>query len=244
MDFLSVLNTMPLAGIDSLWISFKDSDFLGRLIVIVQFGISVYGIGLIVQKTQIINGAERQITRFRDFFKSIDLVLGHHFARGTAKSPAINIYFAGTNAIVNEFRKEGAKINRTEDAVGLTLSEGSMGVIENAVDDALVVEDEKLTKNLTTIATIASIEPMIGLFGTVWGVLDAFQSMGRSGTVNLAEVAPGLSSAMLTTFVGLLIAIPMLLAYNTLAEKRRKILSELNAFSDQFLSRANAEFKR
>ena len=92
------------------------------------------------------------------------------------------------------------------------------------------------------LAAGTTIAPFLGLLGTVWGVLDAFQVMGAKGAVNLSEVAPSLSTAMLTTVVGLVVAIPSVVGYNLLVNRIRRITISLDGFTDEYLARALAEF--
>ena len=93
------------------------------------------------------------------------------------------------------------------------------------------------------IATVVALSPMLGLLGTVWGVLDAFYEMGSSGSANLATIAPSISSALVTTVVGLLIAIPGVVAFNRMNATIRNLTSDMEGFADELIGRIACEFQ-
>ena len=93
------------------------------------------------------------------------------------------------------------------------------------------------------IASVVSLSPMLGLLGTVWGVLDAFAEMGTAGSANLATIAPSISAALVTTVVGLLIAIPGVLAYTRMNATITQIRSEMEGFADELMGRIACEFQ-
>ena len=100
---------------------------------------------------------------------------------------------------------------------------------------ALNREQYLLEKNLPYLATIASVSPYIGLFGTVWGIMNSFQSIADSKNTSLAVVAPGIAEALLATALGLLAAIPAVIFYNKLSGDSDKIIAEQESFADEFL---------
>ena len=116
-------------------------------------------------------------------------------------------------------------------------------MIKEAVEDTgrHVVHD--LERFLKTLGTIAGITPLLGLLGTVWGVMDAFSTMGDKGTVLLNEIAPAISSALMTTVVGLLVAIPCAIFYNNLAGKVRQLSNDMEGFADELMGRIACEFQ-
>ena len=96
---------------------------------------------------------------------------------------------------------------------------------------------------MNVIATIVALEPMLGLLGTVWGVLDAFAEMGTAGSANLATIAPSISAALVTTVVGLIVAIPGVVAFNWMNSKIRAITSDMEGFADELMGRIACEFQ-
>ena len=93
------------------------------------------------------------------------------------------------------------------------------------------------------IATVVTLAPMLGLLGTVWGVLDAFAEMGSAGSANLATIAPSISAALVTTVVGLLIAIPGVMAHGHLSSQVRNITADMEGFADELTGRIACEFQ-
>ena len=98
-------------------------------------------------------------------------------------------------------------------------------------------EVRRLEGGMSTLATIASVSPFIGLFGTVWGVMDAFTGLGDAGTASLRAVAPGIAEALVTTAAGLLAAIPALIAYNHYLQTIRAAATRMDHFAAEFVSR-------
>jgi len=114
-----------------------------------------------------------------------------------------------------------------------------LGVIENvsrAMRRATNSELTRLEKYLTFLATTGSTSPFIGLFGTVWGIMTAFVGIGRTGSASLAVVAPGIAEALIATAIGLVAAIPAVMAYNHFQHKIRVLTNDMDSFSTEFLN--------
>jgi len=107
---------------------------------------------------------------------------------------------------------------------------------------ASVVEVNKLEKRLPFLATTASIAPFVGLFGTVVGIIMAFQGIGATGSTNLSVVAPGIADALIATAAGLVAAIPAVVAYNHLSNRVRLFAAEMDDFAMEFLNIAERNF--
>ena len=113
------------------------------------------------------------------------------------------------------------------------------GTCEHALDE----EEIRVEHGMNIIATIVALEPMLGLLGTVWGVLDAFAEMGTAGSANLATIAPSISAALVTTVVGLIVAIPGVVFFNVMNSKIRGITSDMEGFADELMGRIACEFQ-
>ena len=107
---------------------------------------------------------------------------------------------------------------------------------------ASVVEVNKLEKRLPFLATTASVSPFVGLFGTVVGIMFAFQGIGATGSTNLSVVAPGIADALIATAAGLVAAIPAVVAYNHLSNRVRLFAAEMDDFAMEFLNIAERNF--
>ncbi len=111
---------------------------------------------------------------------------------------------------------------------------GAQARIDRAMDVAIAKEAEKLNNGLTFVATVGSTAPFVGLFGTVWGIMNAFIEIAQQQSTNLAVVAPGIAEALLATGMGLLAAIPAVIFYNKLSADSDRILGGYEAFADEF----------
>ena len=111
---------------------------------------------------------------------------------------------------------------------------GVQARLEKVLDLAISRESERLEGRLGFLATLGSASPFIGLFGTVWGIMNSFQSIAASKSTNLAVVAPGIAEALFATALGLLAAIPAVIAYNKLSGDAGKLIGKLEGFADEF----------
>ncbi|MCK5675530.1 MAG: MotA/TolQ/ExbB proton channel family protein [Verrucomicrobia bacterium] len=158
-----------------------------------------------------------------------------------AGSPLNTIYKAGCIALGGELQVHGIDPDdllmgdmTSEAHRRLTLNqlETLRAVVDrNVADEALVLEDQ-----MGLLATAVSAAPFLGLLGTVWGVMDAFNGMAQSGSAALSAVAPGISGALLTTIVGLLVALPSMVGYNLLSSKIRRISVQMDNFAQEYVS--------
>jgi len=119
---------------------------------------------------------------------------------------------------------------------GVTHTADLIAGCERAMKVAFSKESDKLERRLSMLATVGSSAPYIGLFGTVWGVMHAFQSLGNVQNATLASVAPGISEALIATALGLFAAIPAVIAYNSLSTKTDRLLGEYENFAEGFLT--------
>ena len=116
--------------------------------------------------------------------------------------------------------------------------------LQRALHKAIDNEVSKLESRLNVLATVGSVGPFVGLFGTVWGIMTSFQSIGLNGSASLAVVAPGISEALITTAIGLFAAIPATIGYNLFVTKLKRQELVLNNFSADFLNIAKRNFFR
>ncbi len=217
-----------LASVDILG-AFRDNDWLGKGCILALFIGSVFMVYLILYKWAELARVEFQNRRFE---KMVDRdgsweKLYAESRRYTESSLArmlretylvchLEKWFGTSQGIPLEHRVEIASAT-----VGSTISR----VIQE--------EERRLQRSLYYLAMAASVAPFIGLFGTVWGVLSAFQGLGREGTANLTSLAPGVSTALSTTIAGLFVAIPAVIAHNYLSNRASQILSSLESFANE-----------
>ena len=151
---------------------------------------------------------------------------------GVGGTPLISVYAAGYRELESQI---GGATSRGGVAVAGKLRNANAVGVEMQV--AAGEEVRRLEKGMSSLATIASVSPFIGLFGTVWGVMDAFAGLGDAGAASLRAVAPGIAEALVTTAAGLFAAIPALIAYNHYLYGIRGVASRMNDFSAEFVSK-------
>ncbi len=118
----------------------------------------------------------------------------------------------------------------------------SISGVERALERAIGVEVSRLTKSLTFLATTASACPFIGLFGTVWGIMQSFRAIGVTGSTSIVAVAPGISEALVNTAAGLAAAIPALIFYNYFMGRVRQLRAGMEDFALEFINLAERNF--
>jgi biopolymer transport protein TolQ len=144
---------------------------------------------------------------------------------------------------LTKVQKTRSRRPEAEAETGLAAPEGG-GIenVERSLRRAFTSETSRLESYLTFLATTASAAPFIGLFGTVWGIMDTFQGIGRSGSASLAVVAPGISEALIATAFGLAAAIPAVLAYNYFVNQVRNLSNQMEGFTQDFLNICQRHF--
>jgi len=140
----------------------------------------------------------------------------------------VAVFDFGYGEIERQIKQRGALVNK--DAIERSLQ---LGISE---------EVTKLELNMNWLATVASVSPFIGLFGTVWGIIDAFAGLGNAGSASLRAVAPGISEALVTTAIGLAAAIPAAIFYNVFGTRIREMGTRMEDFAIEFQNLAERDF--
>jgi biopolymer transport protein TolQ len=203
-----------------------ESSLMAKFVLLILFSASVYCWAIILTKWKSIQRATVQNNEFLNIFwhgKSIDDIFSQ--SDKFPSSPVANVFKSGV--------KELKKIAPNEEALAQV---GNVDNVLRALVRSASSEVATLEKHIGWLATTASAAPFVGLFGTVWGIMNAFQSIGASGAANLAVVAPGISEALITTATGIGAAIPAVVAYNHFAGQIRRIAVEMEGFSQDFLN--------
>lgn len=239
---------MPLAGFDlsMLWKSFLLSDPMGQLIVVGLIGLSIWAWTIIGTKRSELRAIEREDEQFMKDFQSQRRVLELYVkGRSNGENPLAKLYLAACLATEREFANRARREGRAADELDLAserLDEAQMASIQGMIECEVADQTALLDTNLSTLVSIYSLAPMAGLFGTVWGIMVAFAAMGQDGTVNLSSVAPGVSSALLTTVIGLVVAIPSALGSNYLNAKLSFLTMQLENFPAKFAARLQQDY--
>lgn len=191
---------------------------------------SVISWWMIVERTFYYRAARSELLRFeQQFWSGIDL--SQLFRQGNNKV-AKSGYANGVESIFRSGFKEFSRLRQQ----GSVDSEAVMQGAERAMRVALSREEEKLEHHLSFLATVGSTSPYIGLFGTVWGIMNSFRGLANVAQATLATVAPGIAEALVATAMGLFAAIPAVIAYNRFSTKMDAMLGRYETFSDEFSS--------
>lgn len=208
-----------------------DAGPVVKLVVLVLIYFSVVSWAIIFYKGRVVYRALRDSERFLDFFwakKRFD-VIGQSL-RDFPHSPLTVLFREGYQELIKgQKRREGE-----EPAAAIDFGGGDN--VARALRRATTSEIQRLEKFLPFLATTGSIAPFIGLFGTVWGIMDSFHGIGETGSASLAVVAPGISEALLATAIGLAAAIPAVVGYNHYLAKVTVLSNDMDNFSQEFLN--------
>lgn len=219
-----ILDVNMLCTANALY-AFVESSIIGKIIVMgLVFG-SVVVWTFMISKRCDLKYYERQNAKFYHAYKRYDNPLTIYYQRTIFEgSPAYDIY-------VNTCKELSKILGIDDDSVdlfmgvdpekNLYLSSKQMRYVQNNAESVLADSILILDKNMSVLASASTVAPFLGLLGTVWGVMEAFAGMAATGSALLSEVAPGISSALLTTIVGLIVALPSSIGYNLLSDRIR-----------------------
>lgn len=201
-----------------------EATLLVQAVMAILFLASVISWGMIYQSWRYQSKAKKLFRSFEStFWSGVDLTQLYRSKEGSSEG-AESIFRAGFKEF-NRLRQQ-AKVDA--DAV--------MEGCQRAMRVALSREEEKLEANLAFLASVASVSPYIGLFGTVWGIMNSFRGLANVHQATLATVAPGISEALIATAMGLFAAIPAVLAYNRFSAQSEALASNYETFAEEFSS--------
>lgn len=212
------------AAVDfSMWGLFARATLTVKLVMVVLIISSFWSWSVIVQKLRSYRIARREAAQFdRSFWSGEPLDALYDEMGPDPDGRSARIFAAGMLEWHRSHRQDG----------GLIANATSR--IDRSMDVAVAKEAEELQKGLPILATIGSTAPFVGLFGTVWGIMNAFIEIAEQQNTNLAVVAPGIAEALLATGLGLLAAIPAVIFYNKLSADSDRIIAGYEAFADEF----------
>jgi len=204
----------------------QNASLLVQMVMLLLILISLYSWTLILRKSRNLNKSRKIATEFEDrFWKGKDLnALYNRISSNEAEPRGLESIFVSGYMEFVRLRKQ---LKITPNA----LLEGT----QRAMRVALHREMDTLDTHLTTLATVGSVSPYIGLFGTVWGIMNSFHALGGMQQVTLAMVAPGISEALIATAMGLFAAIPAVMAYNHYTEQVERLITRYDTFLDEFM---------
>jgi biopolymer transport protein TolQ len=236
------LPTIAFIPLANMLFALKQSNAPGQLIVVGLLIWSVWVWTVMVTKLRDLGRARRTSAEFISLFRrERDPVALYLKRRRFDASPLFKVYENGCLAIGGEL-DDIAGVDTDELLLGgmgdslRELSARQCEMVRNSVERTVTDQAMMLEDRMGTVANAVSTCPFLGLLGTVWGVMDAFGGMAVSGAATLSAVAPGISGALLTTIVGLLVAIPSAIGYNVLTNRIRKLHVQMDNFAQEFMS--------
>lgn len=211
----------------SIWYLFTQASFLVKGVMIILLLLSITSWTFIFQRWFVLKQARKHLAEFEErFWAGTELTT--LFNALSVRRHVLN----GLEHIFHSGFKEFSKLKsqpKVESVIAIENTARAMGV-------ALVREAEKLELHLPFLATVGSISPYIGLFGTVWGIMHSFLALGEVKQATLAMVAPGIAEALIATAMGLFAAIPAVIAYNRYATLVEKVINQYENFKEEFTS--------
>lgn len=222
--------------------AFQTSNLSGKVIVVLLFAASILAWSVMITKARELKVAAGESRRFVAAFRSAKQPLALFLREQRYKaSPVYQVYESACATVGLELDARGHAAGmdlyagETESRV-VKLTASQVAAVRNAAERAVADQALALEDRMGFLATAVSASPMLGLLGTVWGVLDAFAAMGQQGMANLSSVAPGISGALLTTVIGLLVALPSVIGYNMLTSRIRRLCVMMDNFTDEFVA--------
>ena len=199
---------------------FLRADIIVKSVIIILIASSIYSWAIIIEKYRLFKKINKSSDEFENkFWKSRSAESFYNSLPNNIDDPMANVF---------------------KDTMQVIVKSKSKSNLSNKIESMLEVNIEKqmntLEKNYTFLATVGSTAPFIGLFGTVWGIMNSFQSIAISRNTSLAIVAPGIAEALFATALGLLAAIPAVIAYNKFSSDARRYSARIENFCKRFLS--------
>jgi len=224
MDQQIAAQVIGLGGANdfSLWQLFIRADFVVKSVIILLLASSIYSWTLIFDKYKLFKKINLSTSDFEDKF----------WKARSAESLSNNLPAKTEDPLTQVFKDAMSELIKTKSKSSVVQSARVEKILEISTDNQI----KKIEKNFTFLATVGSTAPVIGLFGTVWGIMNSFQSIAISRNTSLAIVAPGIAEALFATALGLLAAIPAVVAYNKFNSDSKRYASRIENFCKRFLS--------
>ncbi len=216
--------------------AFKESDLFGQAILLILFVLSITAWSIILRKALQFRSAKAASRNFRSIYQSyrsdpLSLTSDDvHFP----ESPFYELCDEAFSSLTSNFKE--VRVGNPKVETRKEITRAGVEVIERNLDRKITGETIKLEKGLGLLATATSVSPFLGLLGTVWGLLVAFQEMAIYQSARLSVVSTGIAEALVTTVVGLMVAIPSLVVYNQMTGSIKKFEAEMENFASELLT--------
>ena len=215
------------------------SGLVVQSVLIILILLSVWSWAITIAKSIQFRRAQANSDEFAQvFWESRNFARIDESSRRLTSSPLVSVFTSGYRELLHTLQE-----TKESGAATLDLS-SELGTVERALRRAELEESHRLERGVTFLASVASAAPFIGLFGTVWGIMNAFHGLSQAKSSTIQAVAPGISEALVATAVGLAAAIPAAVAYNYFTASLKKFRQSMDGFSEEFLNIARRYFVR
>lgn len=218
----------------TVWSLVGDASLLVKLVMLILLGASLASWYLIVQRSLLLGRSERLLKQFQLRFRQ-GADLGQLYREGSEQLDSD----AALERIFRAGYQEFAHLKREPGISGEAVIDG----VERSLLVAISEQEEHLEKGLPFLATVGSVSPYIGLFGTVWGIMNSFIGLSQVQQATLSTVAPGIAEALIATAIGLFAAIPAVIAYNRFAARVASLSTRLYAFGNELQARLHRKLQ-
>ena len=218
---------VQVASSFSTWSLFAQADLIVKCVMLVLLGASLWSWGIIFAKVMTVRRLSRDANAFEESFWSGGSIDDLYDRIGNRPADPLAATFA---AAMLEWRRSAARGLISTGGLQASLKER----IERLMNVTILREMERVERYMTFLATVGSTAPFVGLFGTVWGIMNAFEGIAASKNTSLVVVAPGIAEALFTTAMGLIAAIPAVIGYNKITTDLGRYSVRLENFSGEF----------
>jgi biopolymer transport protein ExbB/TolQ len=245
MNFLISANLVA-ASSPGVYYAYQNSDAVGKSIVLLLLVGSIFTWTVMIDKFTALYRAKRLSRGFLNRFRGNQRnVASSQLVRESENNPGpvAQVYRAGVEKLL-EFYEADAPLTMdrfSPSGVPCKLSAAQYSAIEAVLEREVSSQIEQLETKIGMLATLVSLSPFCGLFGTVWGVMLAFCGIAAAGKADFTALAPGVAGALLTTVAGLIVAIPSLIGYNFLTATIRSLTVSMENFTEEFIARIKLE---
>jgi biopolymer transport protein TolQ len=232
------VESVPVVETAGLLSMITGSGFVVQSVLIILIALSVGSWAITIAKVLKFRQAQANSEEFAEvFWESRNFTRIDESSKHLVASPLVSVFSSGYRELLHTVQE--MKRNGDSGVVDVGLE---LGTVERALRRAELEETHRLEKGVTFLASVASAAPFIGLFGTVWGIMNAFHGLSQAKTSTIQAVAPGISEALVATAVGLAAAIPAAIAFNYFTSSIKKFRQLMDGFSEEFLNIARRYF--
>ncbi|MFO7821469.1 MAG: MotA/TolQ/ExbB proton channel family protein [Lentisphaeria bacterium] len=229
---------IPTPAVNGVLYAFQQSDAFAKVIIVLLLLLSMQAWTIMLDKGMTVRHARRSGLKFLNKFAACSSPLDMLMQLDQHSGPLLEVYEAGIEELADILDMDSANLDQCARTHSLPrqLSIHEVDRIRSTLERTVSAKISELERRLGLLGTAVTVSPFLGLLGTVWGVMMAFTGMAQSGRPDIGAMAPGISGALLTTVVGLLVAIPSVVGFNLLTSGVQQAITEMDNFVEDFVS--------